>query len=158
MSLTAIYSSPLERTLETAQTIADRLALTVQVCTGFAELDVGEWSGHRFVELAAELRWQAWNSFRSHAPLPSGGTMLAVQAGAVAALQALCQQYPEQLVAIVSHSDVIKAVIAHYLGVSLDLLQRLAISPASVSIVAVHDWGAQVLRLNDTGELSMTSS
>jgi probable phosphoglycerate mutase len=56
-------------------------------------------------------------------------------------------------VAIVSHSDVIKAVLAHYLGVHLDLFQRIEISPASVSILAIYSWGARVIRLNDTGDL-----
>lgn len=154
-SMAAIYSSPLERTLQTAQAIASRLTLPVQVSDAFAEIDFGEWTGQRFADLAADPRWQAWNSFRSSAPLPAGGLMIEVQTRAVAALQGLCQQHPEQGVAIVSHSDVIKAVVAHYLGLHLDLFQRIEISPASVSIIAVQRWGAQVLRLNDTGDLSI---
>lgn len=152
--LAAIYSSPLERTLQTAQAIAERLALSVQVCAGFTEIDFGEWSGQRFADLAADPHWQAWNSFRSSALLPNGGSMFAVQARALTALQPLCRQYPDQSVAIVSHSDIIKAVVAHYLGVHLDLFQRMEISPASVSVITVHQWGTQVLRLNDTGSLA----
>lgn len=154
VSLAAIYSSPLERTLQTAQILADRLALPVQVGAGFTEIDFGDWSGQRFADLAADPRWQAWNSFRSIARLPNGGSMLEVQVQAITALHHLCRQYPEQRVAVVSHSDVIKAVVAHYLGIHLDLFQRMEISPASVSVIAVHHWGAQVLRLNDTGDLA----
>jgi len=154
LPIAAIYSSPLERTMQTAQALASRLNLPVQASASFAEIDFGEWSGQRFDELAGDPRWQAWNSFRSSAPLPNGGLMLEVQWRAVAALQSLCQQYPDQLVAIVSHADVIKAVIAHYLGLHLDLFQRIEISPASASVIAVHEWGARLIRLNDTGEFS----
>jgi probable phosphomutase (TIGR03848 family) len=153
LPIAAIYSSPLERTMQTAALLASRLDLPVQVSDGFAEIDFGEWTGKRFDDLAADPRWQAWNQFRSSAPLPNGGLMLEIQLRAVVTLHGLCQQHPDQIVAVVSHSDVIKAVVAHYLGIHLDLFQRIEISPASVSILAVHPWGAQVLRVNDTGDL-----
>jgi probable phosphomutase (TIGR03848 family) len=153
LPIAAIYSSPLERTMQTARPLASRLHLPVQASDGLAEIDFGEWTGKRFDDLAADPRWRDWNSFRSSSPLPNSGLMLEVQLRAVAALQCLCQQHPDQVVAIVSHSDVIKAVVAHYLGVHLDLFQRIEISPASVSIIAVHHWGAQVIRLNDIGDL-----
>jgi probable phosphoglycerate mutase len=154
LPIAAVYSSPLDRTMQTAQALASRFNLPVQASDSFAEIDFGEWSGKSFDELANDPRWQAWNRFRSSAPLPDGSLMLAVQLRAVAALQRLCRQYPDQMVAIVSHADVIKAVVAHYLGVHLDLFQRIEISPASVSMIAVHEWGASIIRLNDTGELS----
>jgi len=153
LPIAAIYSSPLERTMQTAKVLASRRSLLVQASDSFAEIDFGEWSGKRFDELDNDPRWQAWNSFRSSAPLPNGGLMLAVQLRAVAALQSLCRQYPDQVVAIVSHADVIKAVVAHYLGIHLDLFQRIEISPASATIISVYDRGARVIRLNDTGEL-----
>ena len=156
LPIAAIYSSPLERTMQTAKPLASWLNLPVQINHGFAEIDFGEWTGKRFDELAADPRWRDWNSFRSSSHLPNSGLMLEVQLRAVAALQCLCQEYPNQVVAIVSHSDVIKAVVAHYLGVHLDLFQRIEISPASVSIIAVHHGGAQVIRLNDTGDLPTT--
>lgn len=153
LPIDAIYSSPLERTMQTAQVLGAYFNLPVQTSDGFAEIDFGEWSGKSFDELTTDARWQMWNSFRSSAPLPNGGLMLAVQLRAVAALQSLCLHYPNQLIAIISHSDVIKAIVAHYLGIPLDLFQRIEISPASVSIIAVEQWGARVIRLNDTGEL-----
>jgi probable phosphoglycerate mutase len=153
LPLAAIYSSPLERAVQTAQPLAARLGLPVQICEGFAEIDFGEWTGRRFADLAQEPRWQHWNAFRSGAGLPNGGLMLWVQARAVAALHELCQQHPDLVVAVVSHGDVLKAAIAYYLGVPLDLFQRIEISPASLSILAVQPWGARLVRLNDTGDL-----
>jgi probable phosphoglycerate mutase len=152
LPIAALYSSPLERTMQTAQPLAQRLNLPVQVSEGFGEIDFGEWTGKRFDDLAADRCWRDWNSFRSSACLSNGGSMLEAQLRAVATVQGLCQQYAEQVVAIVSHSDVIKAVIAHYLGVHLDLFHRIEISPASVSVVVVQHWGAQVVRVNDMGD------
>jgi probable phosphomutase (TIGR03848 family) len=153
LPIVAIYSSPLARTLQTAAPLASRLNLPVQASVGFAEIDFGEWTGKRFDELAADPRWRDWNTFRSSSGLPNSGLMLEVQVRAVATVQGLCQQHPDQVVVIVSHSDVIKAVIAHYMGVHLDLFQRIEISPASISLIAVSSWGARVIRLNDTGDL-----
>jgi probable phosphoglycerate mutase len=150
LPVAAVYSSPIERALQTAEPLAARLQLAVQHCDGFAEIDFGEWSGKPFDELASDLRWQHWNRFRSGAPLPGGGLMVEVQARAVVAMDDLRRRHPDQLIVVVSHGDVIKAVIAHYLGMSLELLQRMAVSPASVSVVAVDPWGAQVIRLNAT--------
>ena len=153
LPVAAVYSSPLSRAVETAEILAAAWERDVQCSEAFGEIDFGAWSGRRFDDLAADARWGRWNSFRSGAPLPGGGSMLQVQARAVAGLVDLHDRHREQTVAVVSHSDVIKAVIAHYLGVPLDLFGRIEISPASLSVLALHDWGAQVLRLNDTGEV-----
>lgn len=153
LPVSAVYSSPLPRAVETAEALAAAWGRDVQCSEAFGEIDFGEWSGRHFDDLAADARWGRWNSFRSGAALPGGGLMLQVQARAVIGLADLHERHRDQTVAVVSHSDVIKAIIAHYLGVSLDLLGRIDISPASLSILALHDWGAQVLRLNDTGEV-----
>ncbi len=155
LPLAAIYSSPLERAVQTAEPLAARLQLDIRYCAAFGEIDFGEWAGQRFDALAPDTAWGHWNSFRSGAPLPTGGLMIEIQAGTVAALAALHRQHRDRMVAIFSHSDVIKAALAHYLGTPLDLLQRIEISPASVSVLALHDWGAQVRRLNDLGDLAI---
>lgn len=154
LPIAAVHSSPQARAMQTAQPLAAQLRLDITCSAGLDEIDFGEWAGQRFDALAADGRWEHWNGFRSGAPLPNGGLMLQVQARAVAAVAALHRQHRDQTVALVSHSDIIKAVIAHYLGAPLDLLQRIEISPASVSVLALHDWGAQIMRLNDTGELA----
>ena len=78
--------------------------------------------------------------------------MLDVQVRAIRALEEIRRQHTDQVVAVVSHGDVIKATIAHYLGVPLDLFQRIEISPASISALAIYDRGARIIRLNDTGD------
>jgi probable phosphoglycerate mutase len=153
LPLAAVYSSPLERALHTAEALAACRGLAVQVCEAVADIDYGEWSGQHFDALAGDPRWRRWNEFRSGSPLPHGGLMLEVQVRAILALEEIRRGHRDEIVAVVSHSDVIKAALAHYLGTPLDLLQRIEISPASLSVLAIYDWGARIIGLNDTGDL-----
>ncbi len=153
LPIDAVYSSPLERALLTAEPLAEHVHCEVQCCDSFADIEYGEWSGKHFDELNGDARWRNWNEFRSGAPLPGGGMMLEVQVRAVLALEELRRRHADKVVAVVSHGDVIKALIAHYLGIPLDLLQRVEISPASFSVLAIYDWGARMIRLNDTGDV-----
>ncbi|MBV9790595.1 MAG: histidine phosphatase family protein, partial [Chloroflexi bacterium] len=63
--------------------------------------------------------------------------------------------HPREIVAVFSHADVIKAALAHYLGVHLDLFQRIVINPTSVSVLRLTPYGPQVLRVNDDGPLKL---
>jgi probable phosphoglycerate mutase len=153
LPIAAVYSSPLERAQQTAQPLAARLHLDVHCCEAIADIDYGEWSGQHFDDLAADSRWRHWNEFRSGTALPSGGMMLEVQVRAVLALEAIRRRHADQIVALISHADIIKAALAHYLATPLDLLQRIEISPGSVSVLAIYDWGARIIRVNDTGDL-----
>ena len=74
--------------------------------------------------------------------------MIDVQSRIVRLLGRLCPMHPARRVALVSHGDVVKATLAHYLGVPLDLFQRIEISPASVSIVRIERSGPEILLIN----------
>jgi probable phosphoglycerate mutase len=147
----AIYSSPLERTRETAGPLARRLGLEVRAADELIELDFGEWTGKGFAELDPLPEWRRYNAHRSGTRIPGGELMLEVQARAVAFAQRVCEEWPGAAVALVSHGDVIRAALLHYLGMPLDFYHRIEISPASVSAVALGEYGAQVLSLNATG-------
>jgi probable phosphoglycerate mutase len=151
--IAAIYSSPLERAYETAEPIARRRGLPVQICPGFGEIQFGDWTGHSLEDLADVPGWRHFNSFRSGTRVPGGELMLEVQARTVAELDRLREQHPKETVVVVSHGDIIKAVVAHYAGIPLDLFQRIEISPASVSILTLDESGPRLLRINDTGRL-----
>jgi probable phosphomutase (TIGR03848 family) len=148
LPLKAIYSSPVQRAVQTAEPIANVLQLQIVQSDDFQELDFGEWTGAGFDTLAAEVQFQRFNSFRSHTRIPGGETMLEAQVRIVTGLQNLCAIHRDQTVAVVSHSDMIKAAIAYYLGVPLDLFQRIEISPGSVSVVEVYDETARILLVN----------
>ena len=148
----AIYSSPADRTLETASYLAERLALPVQVLDGLYEIDFGDWTGRSLDELRQSERFRLWNSFRSGTRVPGGEVMIETQARIVTEMLRLRERHGKGCVALVSHGDVIKAAVAYFLGVPLDLFTRLEIGLASVSVIAIGDQGPWVLGVNTTGE------
>lgn len=146
--LAMVVSSPRERALQTAAPIAARAGLEVAVDPAVDELDLGEWTGAELGPLHNDPRWRAFNVFRASTPVPGGEDMLAVQARAVASVLRLRAAHPGGVVAVVSHADVIKAVLAHFLGMPLDLMRRLEVAPASRSVVAVYQDDAVVEAVN----------
>jgi probable phosphoglycerate mutase len=151
----ALYCSPIQRARETAGPLAERWCLPAQVREEISELDFGEWSGQPLDDLRPQERWQRFNRFRSGTRAPNGELMLETQARVVTFMQALREAQPDQLVALVSHGDVIKSAVAYYLGVPLDLFQRIEIGLASVSVIHVGDYGPWVLCVNETGRVTL---
>jgi probable phosphomutase (TIGR03848 family) len=151
--LSAIYSSPLERTLETAQPLAQAQGLSVQVRDGLGETGYGDWTGRALKELKDEKLWPVVQVYPGGVRFPGGESMREVQARVVAELDAIRDSHPDQTVAVVSHSDPIKMAVAHYAGLALDLFQRLTISPASVTAFAFAHFGLRLLCLNHTDPL-----
>lgn len=153
LPLKGVYSSPLERTLETAEPIARRQGLTVEVLPTLNEVDFGQWTGRSFDELSADPCWKAFNASRSRTRIPSGEIGLEVQLRMMLALETLCGKHGRGSVALVSHGDPIRAVIIHCLNMPLDAILRLEISPASISIVDFNCWHApRVLCINSNGQ------
>ncbi|WP_181306177.1 histidine phosphatase family protein [Rufibacter sp. XAAS-G3-1] len=152
--LAALYTSPLERTVQTAEYIARAQQLQPIIDKSFLELDFGDWTNLAFEELGSNPEFQRFNTFRSVTRIPGGEMMLEAQARFMAGLQKLCLKHPHETVAVVSHSDLIKAAVAYYAGTPLDMFQRLEISPASVSMIQVYAETARILVVNDTGSLT----
>ncbi|MFQ6015694.1 MAG: MSMEG_4193 family putative phosphomutase [Anaerolineae bacterium] len=153
LEIEAIYTSPLERAVETAEIIAAAQGLTVQGREGVGEVRFGEWTGQALEDLKKTDLWPAILTYPSGTRFPGGETVTEVQARAVAEIEAIRQAHPEGTVAVVSHGDVIKVVVAHYVGLHLDLFQRLAISPASLTILGFGEMGPRLLSLNDTSHI-----
>ena len=143
IALDAVYSSPLERTLETAEPIARAARLKVQETSAFNEIDFGDWTGKTLDELSGDELWQRFNSQRSATSIPNGESFLDVQARVVGELARLSLRHPDAHVAIVSHADVIKAALGYVEGTSIDLLQQLEISPCSVNVIVMSHQEAQ---------------
>lgn len=146
--IAAVQSSPVQRAQETAQAIAEAAGCSVETVDALDEVDFGEWTGTSFARLDADPRWARWNSLRSLAEAPGGEGMAAAQRRALDHLTNTAARYTDRTVAMVSHCDIIRAIIAGVLGLSLDNMLRFDIGPASVSRLAVGDWGAQVQALN----------
>jgi probable phosphoglycerate mutase len=154
--IAAIVTSPVQRARETADAIAARTNAPVHVDEAFTELDVGAWTGCTFQELGRSHadEWRRFNAFRSGTRAGGGELMLDAQVRAVSAVLALRGAYAGPRVVVVSHADVIKAVVAYFIGMSLDLAQRLEVATASVTTLALDGEGVRLLALNDTGRIA----
>jgi probable phosphomutase (TIGR03848 family) len=149
--LDAIYASPLERTLETARPLASSKKLRIRVRDGLGEVRYGDWEGKRLRTLAKTKLWRHVMASPSRARFPGGETIAETQARAVSAIEALRERHPKEAVAVVTHADVIRVLVAFYAGIHIDLYQRLVIAPVSVSILYIGDGTPRVLAVNDTG-------
>jgi probable phosphoglycerate mutase len=149
LRLKAIYSSPLERTLETAQQICEPHKLDIIQDAGLLEVDYGEWQGKTLKSLRRRKLWKLVQQVPSQMRFPGGESFAEAQIRIVNALNQIATQYkPRDLLVCVSHSDMIKLAIAHYIGLSMDMFQRLHISPASISVMKISQDGGHLLSMN----------
>ena len=145
-----IYSSPQPRARETAEFLAELLGDRVEIAPQLDEIDYGEWTGRSFEELRAVGLWRDFNLLRSCTRIPGGELMIEVQARVLELMERLSRRHPEMTVALISHADVIRAALAHSLGMPLDFVLRLEVSLASSSMVAMEPCGPRVLCINNT--------
>lgn len=153
--IVAVVSSPLQRATATAGDVADRLGLDVEIDDGFIETDFGRWEGLTFAEAAdrdpdVHTRWLS----DVEVPTPDGESFAQVADRVIAAKDQLLQRYPGQTVLVVSHVTPIKTLLRHALATGPELLFRLHLDLASISIVEFYPDGGSVVRLvNDTAHL-----
>jgi broad specificity phosphatase PhoE len=147
--LAAVYSSPRERAYYTARQIAEQHEMQVSILDALDEVDFGDWTGKSFDALEGDPLWDAWNSERGSARPPGGEAMSEAVARAVGGLEGIAADHADQMIAAVSHCDIIRGVIAHYLGLPLDNMLRFDIDPTSVSRLVVGSWGARVMSVNE---------
>lgn len=148
--IVALYSSPLERALETAGELARSRQLEVQPSQAFIEIDHGEWGGKTWEELEKIPLWRIYNTYRSATRCPQGELAAEVQARAASELDLLLERHRDQHIAIISHADVIRATISHYAGIPIDLSLRLEVFPASISTIHLGREGPRLLEINRT--------
>lgn len=153
----AVYTSPIPRTRETAAIVARPHGLFPTTARGLLEVDYGDWTDRPLDELRQEALWSTVQRAPSRVTFPGGGTIRGMQAAAVEAIESIAARHADtDVVVAVSHADVIKAVLAHHLGTGLDSFQRIVVSPASVSVLALPD-GRQsmVLAMNVQGPVEL---
>jgi probable phosphomutase (TIGR03848 family) len=148
-----IVHSPLERCVQTAEGLQSARAERVPTRPDdrLLECDYGRWTGQRLAELAEDPLWRTVQEQPSAVVFPGGESMVEMAARAVAAVEGAAARHPQGVVAVVSHGDVIKAVLSAALGQPLDAFQRIAVAPGSLSVVAYGEDRPTVLRMNETG-------
>ena len=146
--LTAVYSSPLERAVETAQPLASDHGLTTETREALTDIDFGDWTGMSLDQLSGLPEWHAFNSDRCHACAPGGEALIDAQRRMVEELMNLSRLHAGDTVAIVTHAELIRCAIAAFDGRSLDEVLAVEISPAHVSTVGVGPQIRRVLSIN----------
>jgi broad specificity phosphatase PhoE len=149
LPVAAVYSSPRERAWYTARDIADPHELEVSVADAFDEIDFGKWSGARFADLEGDEDWQRWNEERGSARCPGGESMTEAVDRSRTELESIALRHDGKTAVVVTHCDIIRGLLAHYLGMPLDNLLRFDIDPASVSMLELGRWGARVRSINE---------
>jgi probable phosphomutase (TIGR03848 family) len=138
----AIYSSPLERAVETAEPLAQLLELPVQIAPGIIELAYGDWEGKTLKQLSRLKLWKVVQDQPSEMRFPKGESFVEVQNRAVAEIERINAAHEEKdMVACFSHGDIIRLLVAHYLAVPLNEFQRIASSTASISAIFIGKKG-----------------
>ena len=150
--VSAIYASPLERARETAMPIARVRGLALRIDRGLLELDVGRWTGERLDRVSKRPEWSTVQRHPSGFRFPDGESFMEMQTRVTETLGRLVARHRGGVVVAVSHADPIKAALAHALGMHLDLFQRLAIAPGSITTIAYGVGGPMVLGMNALGE------
>jgi probable phosphoglycerate mutase len=150
---TAVYASPLERTMETAAPIAKALGVRVRTDQGLVECDFGDWTGARLSALRRRREWRTIQLAPSTFRFPRGESFSELQTRAWDAVLSLGAAHPGETIVAVSHADPIKAVVAAALGVPLDLFQRTVVSTCSASVVVVGASAPLVLCVNAVADL-----
>jgi probable phosphomutase (TIGR03848 family) len=153
VKVSAVYASPLERAMQTAEIIARRQRKRVLPHEGLIEVDYGKWAGRSLRSLYKLKAWRTVVTSPSRVRFPHGESLLEAQTRMVRACQDLADQHRNQAVLAVSHGDTIKAALSHYLGQPLDLFNRIAVAPASVTVIDLPDNGApRVVTINSNGD------
>jgi probable phosphomutase (TIGR03848 family) len=147
--LKAIYSSPLERALETAGPLADGRKLEIQLRPELMDNDIGAWQGRSIKQLRRTKKWKVVQQAPSRFTFPEGESFLQTQTRVASCLDQIAASHkPKDIVAVVFHADPIKLAVTHYLGMPLDHFQRLACDTCSVTVLYLSETGTHLIKLN----------
>ncbi|MEX0667220.1 MAG: histidine phosphatase family protein, partial [Acidimicrobiia bacterium] len=153
VKVTAVYASPLDRAMQTAEVIATRLRKRVLTHDGLIEVDYGKWAGRSLRSLYKLKAWRTVVTTPSRVRFPEGESLLEAQTRMVRTCQDLADRHRNQAILAVSHADTIKMALSHYLGQPLDLCNRIAVAPASVAVIDLPEGGSpRVVTMNSNGD------
>lgn len=156
-SIHVLYSSPVARALQTAEILASVLQVPVTADQGLTEINVGEWEGRYWKDLTDEFARQQFYTRPEEARPPGGETLREVQARAVVVVErARARETVDQLL-FVSHADVVRAILAHYLQLDLKTVRQMRIDHASLTALELNGTLADLLFLNYTTDPSSLS-
>ena len=152
---TAVIASPILRTRQTAQAIADQLKLPVHIEDGIAEIGFGEWDGLTNEEAASKWpnEWALWQGSWEYSP-PGGESLLEFDLRVAQARDRILSGEYGSTVVLVSHVMPIRSFIREAMKAGIEAYWRPQISPCSISILRMWgDQAAEVVTVNSTAHL-----
>lgn len=136
IQISAIFSSPLERALETARPLSEAAGIPISPHNGLTEINFGAWQGRPYRQLEKLKLWQTIHTNPSTVTFPAGESFITAQQRMVASLEEIVSAMGEKdTVVCFSHCDPIRLAVAYFLNMALDDFQRLSIEPGSLSRV-----------------------
>jgi len=146
----AIYSSPLERAMETANPIAESHKLNIIQEPDLMDTDIGKWQGKSWKVLRLTKVWKIVQNSPSRFCFPDGESFPETQIRVVNSIERIIKKYnkPQDIIAVVFHADPIKLAVSHFLGLPLDHFQRLGCDTGSLTMLHVNEIGANLAKLN----------
>ena len=146
----AIYSSPLERAMETAAPIASARKLQVIQEFDLMDADVGKWQGKSLKVLRLTKVWKIVQNFPSRFRFPEGESFPEIQTRISSVIEHIIKNHskPQDIIVVVFHADPIKLAVSHFLGLPLDNFQRLSCDTGSLTAIYASEAGANLLKLN----------
>jgi probable phosphomutase (TIGR03848 family) len=150
---TAIYSSPLERCVETVEPVASARGVSIVVSDALIEMDAGDWTGRTLASLRKTKLWREVQTAPSTFRFPGGEGFQEAQARVVGEVGRIARRHARGRVVVATHGDIVRILLAHYSGIPLDEFQRTVVDTASVSVVMVGRGRPHVALVNDTGGL-----
>ena len=148
--ITAIYSSPLERAMETAEPIAQARKLQIIQEPDLMDADIGKWQGKSWKVLSRTKVWRTAQQAPSRFRFPEGESFAEAQLRYANALERIVKRHnkPKHIVAVVFHADPIKLAVSYFLGLPLDHFQRLSCNTGSLTMLHLSEAGANLITLN----------
>lgn len=154
--VSSIYSSPMERAVETATPVAKEKKLRIQIIDELNEIDFGKWTGKTFANLDSEEKWKLFHYYRNGCIIPDGELMIQVQKRVVNFIGEIFSTEKNNNVVIVSHNDPIKSLIAYFAGISLDQFLRLSVNTGSISLITLNEKMDSTIKfINSLGEIHL---
>jgi probable phosphoglycerate mutase len=151
--LSAIYSSPLERCVETLEPLATTRRLEMRTSEALIEMDAGDWTGRTLPSLRRTKLWDTVQRSPSRFHFPSGESFVDAEARLLDEIERIVARHPRGRIVVGTHGDLVGMLVSHYAGAHLDQFQRVLVDPASVSVVYLGDGIPRILLVNDTGSL-----
>ena len=148
--ITAIYSSPLERAMETAAPIANSRNLKITQNPDLMDTNIGKWQGKSLALLRLKKEWKIVQSAPSRFQFPEGESFLDLQTRIANVLEGIIKKHnkPKDIIAVVFHADPIKLAVSHFLGLPLDHFQKLSCDTGSLTMLYAGDAGSNLAKLN----------